>query len=179
MSASFAFFALGIMLVLPGFQSAIFVEASSTVMRNNTPECRQKLRESGFFAPVEAGGIYVLSTDSYNWTEARNFCKDLCLDLAVIGYPMEVQVLNNETERKFHGSVDLWTAGTNTFRESGEFLWPSDTTITNDLWLEGQPSTVNAGESSCVNLRKRGLGNQPCSDTRKALCKMQTTDFKY
>lgn len=113
---------------------------------------------------------YYLSTYKTNWWRATKHCEALQGYLAEINDYFENLYLKRIAKSKGH----LWVGGTYV-REEGQWRWDHSRTplyIHSILWRKGEPNNKGNDDEHCLELRKDGLNDEGCHESRYFVCEI-------
>ncbi|XP_026128145.1 CD209 antigen-like [Carassius auratus] len=114
---------------------------------------------------------FFLSTESKNWSDSRQYCRDRGADLVII---------NTEEKQRFISSLvseRVWI-GLSDREKEGVMKWVDNSPLKRGFWFKGQPN--DSGNQDCIELNyERGnTGWSPlkswndlsCSNKKKGIC---------
>jgi len=129
-------------------------------------------------------GCYLfLTSESTNWSTAKNTCEDLNAHLVKIETAEENEELYNEAVRLGMTEVTAWI-GLNDMAEEGTWIWTDGTRVDFTNWSQSQPD--NAGpehNEDCAELNTftstggywahpKKWNDRPCNVERWAICEL-------
>ncbi|KAK9981644.1 hypothetical protein ABG768_001168 [Culter alburnus] len=111
-------------------------------------------------------GLFFISSESKNWSESRQYCRDRGTDLVIID--------TEEKQRHITSFLkeSVWIGLSDTENE-GNMKWVDNSPLKQGFWFKGEPN--NDGNEDCIELdpEKDPVNNWndlPCSEKRKGIC---------
>lgn len=122
---------------------------NSTLKGENCPNGWGRFENSCFFTSVLMK----------SWAEAREHCKSMKADLAIIKTQEKMTFING----LYGSSKEVWIGLTDNGNE-GQWNWVDGTPMTTPFWAAGQPNSHQGKDQDCVEFWHRGSGNGEWND---------------
>lgn len=150
--------------------------------------CLTNISKEGNF--YETDGPYFVSQGAVNWTDAKQSCKNVGLELASVISEDEQSALELFIIKSGLSPVDKWSGYwlSGKRHEDGNYYWDSTGTKVGETfrgWAWGEPSHAY-GREDCVELKGEYIflrwNDYFCDETRRYICeiprKLKTQDVK-
>ncbi|XP_067260542.1 C-type lectin domain family 4 member E-like [Chanodichthys erythropterus] len=111
--------------------------------------------------------VFFISSESKNWSESRQYCRDRGTDLVIIDTEEKQRLISSFIKET------VWI-GLSDIENEGDMKWVDNSPLKQGFWIEGEPNNLAADEN-CIELipEKPILNNWndlPCSYMIKWIC---------